>query len=513
MNSKLTLNLGLRWEYATPRWERDNVLSNFDPATNTMIQAKNGSLYDRALVNPDYKDWAPRLGFAYTHRLRRPFSAAATASATCILNRLGSADELGINGPQVVIGTINQSPLLANGQPNPAFITTQSGFPATLASPASFNPVNANVAYIPQGHALAVRADVVRLGAARDREEHGSSSWRTPAITACGCRSSRTTTRRCRMRPAGRSACSRGGPIQSFGAITWVDPAGFRAATTASRRASSIASRRGLYLLNSFTWSKALGNSEQALETISGQTAANPQNIYNLSAERGPSSFDVKLMNVTSIVYQLPFGRGRKFGSSVNGVVDAVLGGWELNTIHTANTGLPVNVIYTPSAANDGPAASRIIAASPCSVRTWSAIRRARAGAASIDQYFNKARSRSRRPMRLSATSGGTPSARRTSGSGISGVNKNFRHPVAGGHGAAVPVGVLQRPEPHELRRAERGHHQRGIRNDSRHVCAAADSVRVETAVLMRRRALLDCSRAAVIRISLVVDGIMRPQP
>ena len=31
VNSKLTLNLGLRWEYATPRWERDNVLSNFDP--------------------------------------------------------------------------------------------------------------------------------------------------------------------------------------------------------------------------------------------------------------------------------------------------------------------------------------------------------------------------------------------------------------------------------------------------------------------------------------------------
>jgi outer membrane receptor protein involved in Fe transport len=39
VNSKLTLNLGLRWEFATPRWERDNVLSNFDPTTNTMIKA------------------------------------------------------------------------------------------------------------------------------------------------------------------------------------------------------------------------------------------------------------------------------------------------------------------------------------------------------------------------------------------------------------------------------------------------------------------------------------------
>ena len=128
------LNLGLRWEYATPRWERDNVLSNFDPATNTMIKAKNGSLYDRTLVNPDYKDWAPRLGFAYTidsedrvprrirHQLRAPEPRWAAPTSS------------GINGPQVVIGTINQTPLLANGQPNPAFITTQSGFPA--ASPA-----------------------------------------------------------------------------------------------------------------------------------------------------------------------------------------------------------------------------------------------------------------------------------------------------------------------------------------------------------------------------------------
>ena len=84
VSSKLTLNLGLRWEYATPRWERDNVLSNFDPTTNSILTAKNGSTYNRTLVNPDYKDWAPRLGLAYSvdqktvhsqrlrHQLRAP---------------------------------------------------------------------------------------------------------------------------------------------------------------------------------------------------------------------------------------------------------------------------------------------------------------------------------------------------------------------------------------------------------------------------------------------------------
>ena len=56
---------------------------------------------------------------------------------------------------------------------------------------------------------------------------------------------------------------------------------------------------------------------------------------------------------MTSFVYQLPVGKGRKFGSQWNRAIDSVLGGWEIDTIHTANTGLPVNVQYTPAAAND----------------------------------------------------------------------------------------------------------------------------------------------------------------
>jgi hypothetical protein len=49
----------------------------------------------------------------------------------------------------------------------------------------------------------------------------------------------------------------------------------------------------------------------------------------------------------------VPFGHGRQFGAHLNPVVDAALGGWELNSIITANTGTPLNVSYAPNSAQD----------------------------------------------------------------------------------------------------------------------------------------------------------------
>lgn len=346
VSSKLTLNLGLRWEYATPRWERDNVLSNFDPATNSILTAKNGSLYDRTLVNPDYRDWAPRIGLAYSVDPKTVVRAGYGISYVH-LNRLGSADELGINGPQVNIVTINQS----SPAGNPGFITTMNSFPTGLTSAQNFVPVNANISYIPkdtrwpyiQTWFLSVQRELPH-NTVIELTYSGNHSSRLPIIADYNQALPNASGQALGIQPRR--------PDQSFGAITWVDPAGI---STYNGFAARVEHRftNGFYFLNSFTWSKALGDSEQALETASGQALANPQNIYNLKAERGPSSFDVQLINTTSFVYQLPFGRGRKFGAKWNQILDGFAGGWELNTINIANTGLPINVVYAPAAAND----------------------------------------------------------------------------------------------------------------------------------------------------------------
>jgi outer membrane receptor protein involved in Fe transport len=63
---KFTLNLGLRYEFATPPREREMKWANFDSAAGTFISAKQGSLRDEGLIAPDRNDFAPRIGFAYS---------------------------------------------------------------------------------------------------------------------------------------------------------------------------------------------------------------------------------------------------------------------------------------------------------------------------------------------------------------------------------------------------------------------------------------------------------------
>lgn len=350
VSNKLTLNLGLRYEFATPRWERDNVLSNYNPATNSIVTAKDGDLFQRTLVNPDHNNWGPRIGLAYSID-NKTVARGGYGISYVHLNRLGSADELGINFPQVVIAVVNQS-LPAGTTSLPASFITAPNFPNGIIDPARVGQINTHVAYIPadtrwpriQTWFFSVQREltkdtVIEIGYS------GNHGTRIPIIADYN--------QAVPNLPGQTLGVQQRRPIQSFGGITWVDPAGQSTYNGMSVRVERRYSG-GLYFLNSFTWSKALGNTEQALENVgTNNTVANVQNIYDLAAERGPSSYDQAVVNVTSAVYELPFGKGRKLGAHWNPVTDSVLGGWQISGINTATTGLPVNIQYTPTAAFD----------------------------------------------------------------------------------------------------------------------------------------------------------------
>ena len=93
VSDKLTVNLGLRYEYVTPFWERDNNASNFDPTTRSMIMASD---QDRYLVDPDRNNFGPRLGFAFTPVEKTAVRGGYGINYTHV-NRTGSADVLTYN--------------------------------------------------------------------------------------------------------------------------------------------------------------------------------------------------------------------------------------------------------------------------------------------------------------------------------------------------------------------------------------------------------------------------------
>jgi hypothetical protein len=85
----------------------------------------------------------------------------------------------------------------------------------------------------------------------------------------------------------------------------------------------------GLTFLATYNWAKSI-------DTSSG---GNPQNAYDLTAERGLSAFDTRQRAVFSSTYQLPFGNGRRFGSGWRSIAQTLFGGWEVSEIFTAQSG------------------------------------------------------------------------------------------------------------------------------------------------------------------------------
>mgnify|MGYP005848748313 CR=1 FL=1 len=300
-SSRLTLNLGLRYEYSTPYFERDNLLSNWDPQSNAMISARPGSMAGRALVDPDRNNFAPRLGAAFS--LDRRTVPRGGYGLSCVhWNRTGSR-HLSLNGPHVVWATVNQTP----GMPGDR--RAQEGYPADLGNPSSFNPLKATVQYMPRD----TRTPLVRswffgvqreLAANRVLEAAYVGNDPADLLTFNDVNQARPN------RPGEPLLVRQRRPNQKFASIVGHLPLAFSNYHGLQAKLEKSWSG-GLYLLNSFTWSKTIDNAGQALE--GGLSESVLQDAGNPRNDKGPSSFDRTLNNVTSVVFEMPFGRGRRY--------------------------------------------------------------------------------------------------------------------------------------------------------------------------------------------------------
>jgi hypothetical protein len=137
-------------------------------------------------------------------------------------------------------------------------------------------------------------------------------------------------------------------PIQGFQQIqiAWAGGKGdYRALQFKVERRYS----RGLYLLNSFTWSRGRDNASGHLEVQNGDSSS--VNYLDLESEFGRSGYDQPINNTTSFVWDLPFGKERRFAQNLNPVMEGILGGWRLVGINTMTSGVPINLSYAPAAA------------------------------------------------------------------------------------------------------------------------------------------------------------------
>jgi hypothetical protein len=98
---------------------------------------------------------------------------------------------------------------------------------------------------------------------------------------------------------------------------------------------------QGLSVISSFTWSKSIDDTSGI--RVQGFDTLFPQNSDCIQCERGLSSFDVRSRFVTSLLYDLPVGRGKKLNIQ-NAVANAVIGGWQSGGILTLQTGLPATL-------------------------------------------------------------------------------------------------------------------------------------------------------------------------
>jgi len=357
---KLTLNLGLRWEYGSPYADEHNRVSNFDPTTQTVLTVtpgavavpgavtiyNGGGVYGKTLVNPALGDYAPRIGFAYA---MTPTIAIHGGYGTSFTHytRAGSGDILAINAPSAFFTAVNQptpspSNWCANSAPFTAqtncYVTMSQGFPQTLES--TFVPATDNITYIPknrkdsyvENYFLSVQkqlakntlVDIAYVG------NHGvhlegflNANQKNPS--------------------AGFARPYTNWPSDITAAVNefWSHYDALQA-----RYEQRFVS--GLSLLNSFTWENSRDNASASLE---GNTPS-PQDGNNIAANYGQSDYNLPVSNVTSLVYDAPFGKGRRFLSNINDAEDAVIGGWQVSVINNAAAGTPFNITYSPSGTN-----------------------------------------------------------------------------------------------------------------------------------------------------------------
>jgi hypothetical protein len=291
-----------------------------DSVTGALVKVGTVNLGDTLWNTPD-KNFAPRIGFAY--RVGSGNKTVIRGGYGIFYDQIvvgnGLFQNFGLGPPYVLVK--NYTNTVTNA---PA--TWQDPFPAGVSA-GSISPyaVNSNLPTpYRQQWSFGIQHEVLR-NLLLDVSYLGSNGIHLPLRYNIN------------QPTPGTGAIQARRPYPQWSTIAWFDDVG-----TSSYNALNVRLERryasGLTFLSSFTYSKALDLGTTA------SSGTSPQDPRNFRAEWGPASFDARLRYVGSVVYELPFGKGRRFLSSAPKWLDGVAGGWELTGIVTLQTGNPFSV-------------------------------------------------------------------------------------------------------------------------------------------------------------------------
>ena len=331
VRDNLTVTAGIRYERFTPLFDREDKLTNIDPATGRVITAKDGSVYDRALLNQDTNDFAPRVGVSW-NPVERLVVRGGVGIFYQQFDRFGSESALGLNLPQLVDASITAN----TGNDAPAFTFAQ-GF--TPLNAQTINPaiVQWRIQDPNQKTPIVYQFSV--------GPEYQFTDTIVGAVEYVG---NRTRNGR-RLRNLNQGIVNADNTV-TFPYAQYGYGNAFLEQIVGNGRADydSLQVRMqkrmadGFSYTLAYTWSKAMGDFLDHLSAGGGATGNFPQNAYNMAADYGPLAFDIPHRFVASAIYELPFGANKPLLTS--GPAAAILGGWSVNGILTLSAGRPFTV-------------------------------------------------------------------------------------------------------------------------------------------------------------------------
>lgn len=329
LNSRLTLNLGIRWELNTPFTSANDQLSNFDPAFyNTpshglVVADTNGN--GRNIIRYDFSKFLPRVGFAFAVDPKTVLRGGYGINAGT-LPTFSPIGNLYYNPPMRNPQTFQSTAVVATA------LTLANPFPtSTVAGTATVTAINPNflTSYIQQ-FGLGLQRQLTP-NTLLDVSYFGSKG--THLLTQTNINQPPPSTL------ATSALVNATRPFPIYGNITEYLSSAASSFNSLQVKLDQRLSH-GVNALVSYTYSKSLDNA----------LSANPQNASDLSTEYGPSDFDARHRFVLSGFYRLPWGHDGMWLKS--GIGSAIAGGWQLATIFSTQTGHQLTPVYGGNISN-----------------------------------------------------------------------------------------------------------------------------------------------------------------